>query len=477
MILAGVSETLSSPSIAIAGNAYLGNLVHANTATRIYTFPDTAGTILLDKNVLGYALPTLTTGYLNWTGSNWAFSAGGSGLINPMTTLGDVIYENATPAPARLVGPTTNGVYILSENVTASASVAPTWLVSTGSGNNVLATSPVLTTPTLGAAIGTSLSLSVASSIPTLTLTRSDLSNSVTLTQSSANVITCSGALAATQFNGSGVGLSSGTVTDTYTVQSLGTLTTISTCTIASGRYIKMTLGANISFTIPNGTSSTATEKIIFEITQDATGSRTIYWLAQRGFVGNGTPVLSTAAGAVDILEFTWNGMYWINTDSINSVTLLSNIIAGIRPTGWSNIGTTWGSTNVTNIWDTGTTAAVDTTTFGSINAIKTSPPDTAYFTGFAGAIKSGTLYLRGYTTNLGGAGTATFTLAYSTNSGSSYTTFATITNGYGTSTTTNYSVALTNVNPANLIVSININDTTTGLDNNFIYIYDIVFI
>lgn len=91
MILAGASEILSSPGIAISGNAYLGNLIHANTATRTYTFPDTTGTVLLDNNVLGYALPSLTTGYLEWTGSAWAFGAGGSGSsgVSYVQTFGD----------------------------------------------------------------------------------------------------------------------------------------------------------------------------------------------------------------------------------------------------------------------------------------------------------------------------------------------------------------------------------------------------
>ncbi len=477
MQLLGSSETISSPGIAIAGNAYLGNLIHANTATRNYTFPDTTGTVLLNNNVLGYALPTLTTGYLNWTGSSWAFSSGGGGMSNPMTTLGDIIYENATPAPARLAGNINNAAYILSQTGTGTISAAPSWLGTTGTGLVALQTSPIFTTPNINAATGTSLTLTNASSVAFLTTTRSDLSNSVTLTQSATNIITCSGALAATQFTGSGVGLSLGTVTDTYTIQSLGTLTTTGSVTISSGRYIKMTLGGNIIFNIPNGSSSTATEKIIFEITQDSTGSRTIYWTAQRGFVANATPVLSTTPGAVDILEFTWNGMYWMNTDSVNDITQFSNITIGVRPTGYNTVGTNWGSANVANIWDTGTTASVDTTTYGEINCIYATHPTTAYFTGFSGAIKSGVVYVRCYTVNGSGSSTMTTTLSYSINGGSSYTAFGTITNPFGTTATTTYSSStLTSVNPTNLIVSININDSST-LDNDYVYIYDIVFI
>jgi hypothetical protein len=48
-------------------------------------------------------------------------------LVNPMTTLGDTIYENATPAPARLAGNTTASLKFLSQVGTGSASAAPTW--------------------------------------------------------------------------------------------------------------------------------------------------------------------------------------------------------------------------------------------------------------------------------------------------------------------------------------------------------------
>ena len=87
-------------------------------------------------------------------------------MSNPMTALGDIIYggtvTGGVAAPTRLAGQTTNGIYLLRANVTASAAVAPDWLGSTGSGNVVLATSPTLVTPVLGAATGTSLDVTGA---------------------------------------------------------------------------------------------------------------------------------------------------------------------------------------------------------------------------------------------------------------------------------------------------------------------------
>ena len=48
-------------------------------------------------------------------------------LSNPMTTLGDIIYEDATPAPTRLPGNTTSTINFLSQTGTGSISAVPAW--------------------------------------------------------------------------------------------------------------------------------------------------------------------------------------------------------------------------------------------------------------------------------------------------------------------------------------------------------------
>jgi len=96
------------------------------------------------------------------------------------------------------------------------------------------------------------------------------------------------------------------------TIQSLGSVTTAQAPVTANGRYVKLTLGANIVLTLPNGSSSSSTEQLVFEITQDATGSRAISWAGSRKFSSGITPALTTTAGAIDIINFTWNGAYWI---------------------------------------------------------------------------------------------------------------------------------------------------------------------
>jgi hypothetical protein len=63
--------------------------------------------------------------------ANTAASGGGATL--PLTTLGDILYENATPAPARLPGNATAAKRFLTQTGTGSVSAAPAWgAITTG---------------------------------------------------------------------------------------------------------------------------------------------------------------------------------------------------------------------------------------------------------------------------------------------------------------------------------------------------------
>jgi hypothetical protein len=110
-----------------------------------------AGTPTITANAL-YAVGTT----LYWNGSVFT----GSGMSNPMTTIGDIIYASNTASPAtptRLGSPTVAGLYTLIWNPAGSA-VAPTISsIGTGTGGPVFATSPSLTTPTLGVASATTI--------------------------------------------------------------------------------------------------------------------------------------------------------------------------------------------------------------------------------------------------------------------------------------------------------------------------------
>jgi hypothetical protein len=86
-----------------------------------------------------------TNGYiLSSTGSAIKWIAN-TGLTNPMTTLGDIIYGGASGAATRLAGNTTATPEFLTSTGASSAATAPTWTGSTGSGSVVLSASPTLT--------------------------------------------------------------------------------------------------------------------------------------------------------------------------------------------------------------------------------------------------------------------------------------------------------------------------------------------
>jgi len=62
-----------------------------------------------------------------WRGDGTWATPSGSGFSNPMTTLGDIIYEDATPAAARLAGNITTTKKFLTQTGNATISAAPGW--------------------------------------------------------------------------------------------------------------------------------------------------------------------------------------------------------------------------------------------------------------------------------------------------------------------------------------------------------------
>jgi len=72
--------------------------------------------------------------------SNNAWTTGsGGGFTNPMTTLGDMIYENGTPTAARLAGSTSATMAALTQTGTGSISAVPAWILYVGGGTNPVA--------------------------------------------------------------------------------------------------------------------------------------------------------------------------------------------------------------------------------------------------------------------------------------------------------------------------------------------------
>lgn len=84
-----------------------------------------AGNSLVDGGTSGNPCIVVCNG---GTGTwNILESAPGTGFANPMTTLGDTMYENATPAATRLAGNTTTEPNVYTQTGTGTVSAAPGW--------------------------------------------------------------------------------------------------------------------------------------------------------------------------------------------------------------------------------------------------------------------------------------------------------------------------------------------------------------
>lgn len=71
------------------------------------------------------------------------------------------------------------------------------------------------------------------------------------------------------------------------------------------GSYFSVTLGGNRTFSA--FANPAPGQDLFLELTQDATGSRTVTWNANVSWAAGTAPTLTTTAGATDILEFVWN--------------------------------------------------------------------------------------------------------------------------------------------------------------------------
>lgn len=87
-------------------------------------FGGTTSTGDVQSGTVGTAGQVMTS---NGAGVLPTFQTPAAGFTNPMTTLGDIIYENATPAAARLAGNTSATKMFLNQTGNGSISAAPAW--------------------------------------------------------------------------------------------------------------------------------------------------------------------------------------------------------------------------------------------------------------------------------------------------------------------------------------------------------------
>ena len=204
----------------MATNSFIGRISASTGVPEILTATQATSLLNLFSSSAKGLAPVVTgaaigdaTYFLNATGT-WSVPAGGGGGSGTVTSANQysIPYYSVSPSGTTVIGlapQTTNGVYFLRANVTASAAVAPDWIGSTGSGNVVLATSPTLVTPTLGVATATSIN-KVAITAP---------ATSATLTIADGSTFATSGAFSTTL---------TATATTTLTLPTTGTLATLS---------------------------------------------------------------------------------------------------------------------------------------------------------------------------------------------------------------------------------------------------------
>jgi len=122
-------------------NTFDGYFVNTNTADRIYTLPDLAGTIALTSATTLSSLDsvgTITTG--TWNATAISVSKGGTGLTTEAA--GSIIGYNSTDTATAITS--TSELKVLQNNAGTIS-----WITTTGTGDNVFAVSPAFTgTPT-----------------------------------------------------------------------------------------------------------------------------------------------------------------------------------------------------------------------------------------------------------------------------------------------------------------------------------------
>lgn len=305
-ISGSVATSTSTPAITLSLGAITPTSVNGLTiSTTTGTFTLTNGKTLSVGNTLtfsGVDGSTLnigsggTLGTAAYTASSayevpLTFSTGLTRTVNTVTV-------NTSQNITTLSNLTSNGI-VTTSGGTGTLSVTAT----TGSGNVVLATSPTLVTPVLGTP--TSGTLTNCTGLPISTGV-SGLGTGVATflaTPSSANL-----ASAVTDETGTGslVFGTSPTIATPNIASIKGTLTTDTDgATVTFDKNVSdwhtVTLGGNRTLAVSNMATG---DRIVINLKQDATGSRTVTWFSGISWFGGSAPTLTTTANKTDSFGF-----------------------------------------------------------------------------------------------------------------------------------------------------------------------------
>jgi hypothetical protein len=264
-------------------------------------------------------------------------SAEGGSL--PLTTFGDLLYENSFPAPGRIAGNTSTTRNFLTQTGTGSESAAPAWgTIATGD-------VPVLNQNTTGTAGGLSATLGIGSGgsgqttaqaalnafaaavtsgyylrgngtnvvlsaiqvadVPALNQSTTGTAANITGTAAILNGGTGQTTAAAALTALGGAALAGATMTG-YLAPAVVTLTDASTVAVnaALGNDFRllMTSGVGSARTLANPAGLTDGQDLTIALTQDSSGSQTVTWGTAYDFGTAGAPTLSTVASKTDLV-------------------------------------------------------------------------------------------------------------------------------------------------------------------------------
>lgn len=215
----------------------------------------TSGTTLSNTDVPALSSPS--TGYLYWNGSAFTYTTPSTGMTNPLTTTGDLIYSSSGSTPARLaVG--TNGQVLISNGT------LPVW----GTASAVDASKLPLSGGTMTGAINMADNIIQRPEIK-------DYSETLVIANTS----------------------------------------TAYTCDLETANNYELTLTGNCTFTFSNPPASGKIGNLTIILINDATAGRTITWPTSVKWPNGSIPTRTTTASAVDVWTFittnggtTWRG-------------------------------------------------------------------------------------------------------------------------------------------------------------------------
>ena len=189
----------------------------------------------------------------------------------------------------------------------------------TGTGSMVLASSPALTTPTLG--------IATATTVNKVTFTAPATGSTLTIADgkvlTASNTLILAGTDSTTMtFPATSATVAGLSIAQSFSAQQRGAISALTdgatiTPDFSLGNNYSVTLGGNRTLANPTNLTAGATGSIF--VSQDGTGSRTLSWGSYWDFAGGTAPTLTTTASAVDRIDYVVR-----TTGSIHAVATLA---------------------------------------------------------------------------------------------------------------------------------------------------------